>query len=227
MAFPPFFFRILGLERTDKSIVDAMASQGVIKRPSFSLCFRPDGGWLALGGAQPSRHLEPMQYTTIPDASNHAWHSVLVREVWLDDLLVADEATKPSIMAAFRRGKGTILDSGTTDTFLPAQLGKSMTDAWEQKTGLAWVRRTREYTYEVFVSLPSIHIVLDGNVTMTLDPLHYMEGTLADAWSGKRRLTNRVYTDERVGAVLGLNAMMGYDIYYEGSRIGIAKADCG
>lgn len=179
-----------------------------------------------MGGPQTQRHLEPIQFTNVPHASEHVWHSVMVREIWIDDMLVADEASTPSVMAAFRKGKRTILDSGTTDTFLPAALDKPMTKAWEQRTDLAWKARTRQYTYEEFMSLPPIHIVLEGNATLTLDPQHYMEGALTEAWDGKRRLTNRVYTDESVGAVLGLNAMMGYDIYYEGSRIGVAKADC-
>ena len=85
------------------------------------------------------------------------------------------------------------------------------------------------YTHAEYQRLPEIHLMLQGNVTLTISPEFYMEGAVpASPWRGQIQLTNRVYTDENIGAVLGLNAMMGYDIYYdgEGQRIGIVKADC-
>ena len=169
-----------------------------------------------------------MQFTPIPDPRGHAWHSVRVEQVWLGrDTLVADDRRAPDAMASFRHGKRTILDSGTTDTYLPADLEPYMEQAWKNVTGLEWQQRKRDYTHEEYLRLPEIHLVLQGNVTLTLQPQYYMEGSRSgQPWAGKRRLVNRVYTDEHIGAVLGLNAMMGYDIYFEGESIGLARADC-
>ena len=68
-------------------------------------------------------------------------------------------------------------------------------------------------------------------------PIHYMEGlptvegdktASIKPWTGTKALTNRIYLDEDEGAVLGLNAMYGYDIFYDaqGHQVGIAKANC-
>jgi len=48
-------------------------------------------------------------------------------------------------------------------------------------------------------------------------------------WNGKKSFINRMYLDEPNGAVLGINAMLGHDIYFdiENQRIGIsATSDC-
>ena len=60
-------------------------------------------------------------------------------------------------------------------------------------------------------------------------PEHYMEGdTQSGPWKGTRELIMRVYVDEPGGAVLGLNAIMDTDIYFDAQdkQIGIAPADC-
>jgi hypothetical protein len=220
---------ILGLERTAYSLIQTMKDQGVVDRASFSICLHAAGGWLAVGGAQTDRHATDMRWTAVPLAEMHAWHSVVVEQVWLGDVLVADNVTAPGVMESFHLAKGTILDSGTTDTYLPARLRTLWEPLWEQQTGISWRQRTRMYTHAEYQRLPEIHLMLQGNVTLTISPEFYMEGAVpASPWRGQIQLTNRVYTDENIGAVLGLNAMMGYDIYYdgEGQRIGIAKADC-
>lgn len=41
-------------------------------------------------------------------------------------------ASDPSV---FQRGKGIIVDSGTTDTYLPKSVAKGFSNAWEAATG--------------------------------------------------------------------------------------------
>lgn len=72
-----------------------------------------------------------------------------------------------------------------------------------------------------------------------MEPMSYMEGVPTEEhngplrtvipWQGTMELTNRIYLDEPEGAVLGANAMFGYDILFDvqNKRIGLAKADCG
>ena len=47
-------------------------------------------------------------------------------------------------------------------------------------------------------------------------------------WEGKRSFTSRVYVDEPQGVVLGSNAMMDKEIYFdiENRRLGVARATC-
>ena len=220
---------ILGLLRTSLNVVHALARQGVIARPSFSMCLTTNGGWLAFGGAQVHRHGEPMRYTPIPQAHRHPWHSVVVQQVRLDHIVLANNShtnDHAHILRAFRDGKGTVLDSGTTDIYLPTVLEAPLADAWYRLTGHDWQPHTRRYTYEAFTRLPTLHLVLQNNVTLSIEPLHYMDDAKSTPWNGTRELSNLIYCDEETGAVLGFNAMAGYDIYFEASRVGIAKADC-
>jgi hypothetical protein len=49
-----------------------------------------------------------------------------------------------------------------------------------------------------------------------------------EPWHGKRGFISRMYVTEPRGAVLGSNAMMDHDVYFDvaNRRLGIAKASC-
>jgi hypothetical protein len=144
---------------------------------------------------------------------------------------------------SFGDGKGTILDSGTTDTYLPQDISSAFEKAWLQITGQPVHNRAHRYTHDDFLNLPDLVMVFENNVTHAIPAVHYMEGlpwnyqlpaeggttaAAVAAWPETRVLTSRVYVDEPRGAVLGLNAMMGHDILYDaaGGRMGFAKANC-
>ena len=209
------------------------------------------GGFMGFGGALQDLHSEPMQYT--PMLSNDVGHyAIRVNQVWLGSTCLINRLHQPSHDAAVRAltsnlrpgvspttstslykgfdsGKGTLLDSGTTDTFLPASMARIVEHAWKNQTGREWERdRTHSYTYKEFANLPTWVFVFENNVTLAVPPLHYLEDAVGEEWKGTRELTNRIYTDEPRGAVLGLNVQRGYDILYDvqGGRIGMAKADC-
>lgn len=130
---------------------------------------------------------------------------------------------------AFSGGKGTILDSGTTDTYLPQAVAEHFSDAWTELTGLEFRKRKRKYTWQEYLLLPTVEILFANNVTLTVEPSSYMEGvpSMPD-WRGSKELVNRIYLDEAEGAVLGANTMFGHDILFdtEGQRVGLARADC-
>jgi len=100
--------------------------------------------------------------------------------------------------------------------------------------------RKKAYTFQDFQQLPEITFVMANNVTLIMHAENYMEGVpffnendtgftgTVQAWTGTKSLANRVYLEESEGAVLGANAMFGYDILFDaqGCQIGIAKADC-
>ena len=132
--------------------------------------------------------------------------------------------------------KGTIVDSGTTDTFLPLKIGKPFIKAWEGIIGKRYTNSLQLYTYEEFRKLPTIAFELDGGLRWEVEPLNYMEdvsdnnNTLLSQtpWHGKRGFISRMYVTEPKGAVLGSNAMMNHDIYFDivNRRLGVAKASC-
>ena len=94
--------------------------------------------------------------------------------------------------------------------------------------------------FEDFNKLPVITFELKGGIEWEIAPGAYMEASDALVngteyyfdpsipWEGKRRFTSRIYVDEPQGVVLGSNAMMDKEIYFDNAnrRLGVAKAIC-
>ena len=148
-----------------------------------------------------------------------------------------------------------IVDSGTTDTHFTRQLAASFKTAWKQLTGTDYNHSPVSLTPEQLAALPTIVLFMSGydgdpvgdepaaepnavpgyvgdnagqwaeprDVALTIPASHYME---LDSDTGQ--YTSRFYVEERSGSVLGANAMMGHDVYFDTARgrIGFAQSDC-
>jgi hypothetical protein len=213
---------IFGLSIHQSSFVQALADSNSIPRNSFSLCLNREGGTLSLGGAKS----EPeMSYTNI--SRDHGWYALEVTELKLNDHCVA--CMNSTELSAFNKGKGTIIDSGTTDTYLPKKIAATFEHTWNLVTGMKYAERKRSYTHAEFLLLPEIHLSFRDGANLTIFPENYMEGIPKIVpWSNRMHLINRVYVDEPEGAVLGANAMMGHELYFDtqGNRVGIARSEC-
>jgi hypothetical protein len=189
---------------------------------------------------------------------------VRVTQVWMGDILLTSADMNPQITRAFnsedlpsepydssRKRRGTIIDSGTTDTYLPQAIRSVLSSAWHNLTGRSWPeasqhqrRRISHHDYfdEIeFRNVPDLVLVLEGNVRWVIPAKQYMKGAhrfeeLATHPSSteqlspktKIRLENRLYTAETTGAVLGINALWNHDVWLDiaNRRIGIAQASC-
>ena len=202
-----------------------------------------------------------MKTTPVTNRHEHGYYSVEVISLVVGDAMVVTNAThKPRLLKDMNAGNGCILDSGTTDSYFPASLSRAIRkavvaygiantaqsgnnansqDPLDPTLDLFSSRlRQREYTFEEFETLlPTITVVFANEVTLKLLPQHYMEDVpLQDGsvipWEGTKRLTNRLYFEERKGSVLGQNAFFGYEVYFDAggpkqeARIGIAPSDC-
>lgn len=217
---------ILGLAIHETSLVSVLHEAESIPHNAFSLCLTRSGGTLSLGGiADPARLLEPMKFS--PVARDHGWFALHVWEVRLGDACVA--CGESLALKSFVGGKGTILDSGTTDTYLPTAVSDEFEMVWRNITGNMFTQRRRRYTWQEYLRLPSLSILFGGNVTLTVSPSSYMEGVPSyPEWTGGVDLVNRIYLDEPEGAVLGANTMFGHELLFdvEGRRVGLARARC-
>lgn len=228
---------ILGLALDDNSLVKGYHRAGVIPRNAFSLCMTPEGGTLSLGGTMPKEHLqEPMTVTRIN--RDHGLYAVEVIGIEVGNITLAD-SKKDKNMYRVNDGNGCLFDTGSTDTHLPYALK----DDWERAVS-AWTNgftdfgitdREKKYTFEEFQKLPKITFRFANNASLSMQPQYYMEGCRVDPttgqakkWNGKKTLSNRIYLGESYGAVLGANAMYGYNILFDGQdyQIGLAKANC-
>jgi hypothetical protein len=143
-------------------------------------------GALTLGGSDPLVHDTPMVF-----ASNATplggWYNVRVRAMFLrtnggtllreddaaaaaDDVAVAvddDDARYLRVHAsedALNGGiVGVIVDSGTTDTYLPLAVGGPFLKAWKVAVGSSYDNEPSEMTPEEVKSLPTILLVLRGH----------------------------------------------------------------
>jgi hypothetical protein len=124
---------IMGLSMYTQMLVGEFVRHGSISHESFSLCLNREGGHISLGGVglvydhpsepeqQPANggsHLAPMKFT--PFAKLNVWYYA----VTVTSISVGTEVLPKSILRFVNDHKGTIVDSGTTDTFISHKVQK-------------------------------------------------------------------------------------------------------
>jgi hypothetical protein len=120
---------IMGMSMYTQTLVGTWYKQGAIQHDSFSLCFNSKGGHVSLGGTasnyeqtQPhssqAKHLMPMQF--IPLARENTWYYT----VHITSISVGEHVLPSEALHFLNDAKGTIVDSGTTDTFLSHKVAK-------------------------------------------------------------------------------------------------------
>ncbi|KAG7348126.1 xylanase inhibitor [Nitzschia inconspicua] len=146
---------------------------------------------------------------------------------------------------------GVIVDSGTTDTYWNRAIALEFNNIFQQLTQRTHNNNAWELTEDELHALPTVlfqlysdlettnpHIddafhttgmagVLDtehpSDIILAFPPTHYMEYD-----DSNNMYTSRFYPTEGRGSVLGANAMMGHDIFFDvdNNRIGWAESLC-
>jgi len=120
------------------------------------------------------------------------------------------------------------VDSGTTDTYLPASITKKFKEHFHQFTGdIQFTLETIHLNAQQLKKLPDIVFVLEGvadgeNVEVVMSWSDYTDSVGTDEY------VFRIYLFESSGAVLGANFMNGYNIVFDadGQRLGFVPSDC-
>lgn len=88
---------------------------------------------------------------------------------------------------------------------------------------MIYTNEEQTLTPEQLSNLPQITFNLSNNVSWSVAPKRYMDKT-----SSSNTFKNRIYMDEKAGAVLGSNLMIDHDILFdiENQRLGLASANC-
>jgi hypothetical protein len=240
---------IMGLSMYTQTLVGEWFRHGSIAQNSFSLCLSREGGHISIGGTglshdRPSKqngrpvygkiNLSPMRFT--PFAKLNVWYfSVTVTSISVGAVVLPNR-----ILQFVNDHKGTIVDSGTTDTFISHKVEMEFAAAWEKVTGRSYNNRLQNYTHKEFNELPIILFELQGGVRWEINPVAYMEINSSpnwtentklhdqDPWEGMREFSSRIYVDEPAGMVLGSNAMMDKEVYFDiaNKMIGVGKSPC-
>lgn len=225
-------------------------------------------GALTLGGSDPMLHLTGMAFAENV-TPKIGWYTVRITAMFLrpgggtllgggrgdDAKLVRVDASEAKLNGRKGPGTGVIIDSGTTDTYLPEAAQAAFDEAWRvalDDESASYNNDPVQMTAAQVSSLPTILVVLrghasssssdsagsagshpdissavgPGDVVVAVPPTHYME----ESRRSPGTWTSRVYFSERSGAqsILGSNFMMGHEILFDagGGRIGFSESHC-
>ena len=164
---------IMGLSQHDATLPRTMYNQGKLRSRIFGLCFRTEmvvskkgisAGVITLGGIDRRLDSTPMVYAK--NLARTGWFTVYVKKVYLrpggGQSAKLDNIDEIIPIAAdlysMNSGKGVIIDSGTTDTYLHRSLAKPFNDAWKSVTGKAYTNSPMRLTRQQIMELPTILI---------------------------------------------------------------------
>jgi hypothetical protein len=256
---------IMGMEMSPSSYWRQAHDAGIVKTKIFSLCFSRQpvaskegtgAGVMTLGGTDTRLHGTKMVY--VNQLNLDGWYSVKIRAIYLrtgggtsveaDDQHGKVRFTKLEGMTERTLNNGDIiLDSGTTDTYLPSTINKAFRDAWQKASGLDWKEDAPiKLTDDQLLALPTILVQLQGweggepdpmapglagsvdadnpnDVVVAMPPTHYMEYSVKS-----QTYTPRISFSESHGGVFGANFMMGHEIMFDvdSLRVGFSESDC-
>ena len=253
---------IMGMSAHPSTLPRVMYDQGKLAHNMFSMCFRRElhvskqgilAGMLTLGGIDTRADFGPMVYAR--NVAKSGWFTVFVKNVYVREKGgQRAEADGPhqklhriSVdLTEMNSGKGVIVDSGTTDTYLHKSLAKPFELAWEVvMEGRKYSNSPMKMSEGELLELPTILIQLASNdeferknlggkgvlesladtrdVVLAIPATHYMEYS-----PHAGTYTPRVYFTETRGAVIGANAMQGHNVLFdwENSRVGFAESTC-
>jgi len=215
-----------------------------------------ESGAFTLGGSDERIRKTPQVWTG--GTGNAGFYGVKLRKMYLraGNSGPSARSTNPTaetieISVSSLKGQ-VIVDSGTTDTYFSRAIGTQFKKAFKQLSGMEYGHGKVKASLDEIEAMPTIIIQLQGDETLNkkvrdaangpvvglaeeIDPdhpydvllaipsTHYMEfDTDEDAW------VNRFYADEPSGGVIGGNAMMGHDVFFDVDhhRLGWAEADC-
>mmetsp|Transcript_67852 Transcript_67852/g.100558 ORF Transcript_67852/g.100558 Transcript_67852/m.100558 type:complete len:848 (+) Transcript_67852:1612-4155(+) len=259
---------IMGMSAHDATLPKQMYNKGKLEHNLFTLCFRRElsvskqgvsAGVMTLGGIDTRLDSSPMVYAK--NVASTGWYTVFVKNIFVrsnggqsaraDDELEQVVMKIPVDISSMNGGKGVIVDSGTTDTYLHKDLAKSFGEVWYEVTKRSYSNTGIKLSRDELLRLPTVLIQLraydefpdpsippestTGLVGPKLDPssphdvllaipaTHYMEYS-----PSKDLYTSRLYFTESRGGVIGANAMQGHDVLFdwENGRVGFAESSC-
>lgn len=227
---------ILGLGNSDTSLLHQLVDAGAID-DVFGLCFGlvEGDGVLLLGDSPASRQVE-LQYTPMLASKTHPfYYTVKTQGISVNDSRL-DIAKR-----VFSVGYGTVLDSGTTFTYIPTDAFNVFSEVvsnFAKKKGLSLVPGPDPQYEDICFGGAPVHTDADalssffpvvvihfqGNVRLKLGPLNYLFIHTFD--SGKYCLG--VFDNGMAGTLLGgitfRNILVQYD--RKNKRIGFGEAKC-
>eukprot|EP00887_Chlorella_sp_A99_P005894 scaffold1.g5894.t1 len=230
---------LVGLGNSEASVVNQLVKAGLID-DVFSLCFgmvEGDGAMLLGDAPLPGEVAGALAYTPLVASPSHPFYY----NARLTGLAVGGQRLGVDA-SLFDQGYGTVLDSGTTFTYIPSAAFRLFAAAVERHAVARGLRRVdgpeTEFNDVCFGGAPADHtdveglasvfpsmgLAFDGGAALELGPLNYL--FVHTFGSGKYCLG--VFDNGRTGTLLGgitfRNVLVRYD--RANRRVGFAPAAC-
>jgi len=231
--------------REPESYWQQLRQQNVIKNSQFSLCFvrmqysyqGTVAGAMVLGGTDSRLHDTPMEYAQLEDRTGGYRVTLLEMELRLrGGTSVVEEGTSAVHQPLgkdpeWATGKGTMMlvDSGSTNSYLPSKYKQAFRDAFKGMTGLVYSKH-KQYTFDqdfnIDSQLPTVVIYLKSvhgePIKAVIPPSHYFRYD-----PSTEKYLAKLYF--RVGTgTLGASFLRGKDVLFDwdNKHLGIAESSC-
>jgi hypothetical protein len=183
---------IMGMGRHHATIMKYLLKNGRISNDIFSMCFGEKGGHMVLGGVDYSYHkVDQVSYTKlIPDLNG--WYNVRLKDIQVAEKSIGINEEE------YNKGKGVIVDSGTTDTFFVSSAAGAFAKAFQDVTGgIHFSNNDMELKEEQIAKFPNITLVLAGmndstpDITISVPPSKYLTKTRNGKYFGNIHFSER------------------------------------
>jgi len=258
---------IMGMSAHPSTLPRAMYDKGKLEHNMFSMCFKRElhvskqgvvAGFITIGGIDSRVDLTPMVYAR--NVAKSGWFTVFVKGVYVR--ANGGQSVRPDHrnqklqrvtvdLFEFNSGKGVIVDSGTTDTYLHKSVAEPFDEVWREVTGRSYSHNPVKISKKDLLLLPTVLIQLAAydstpdplshklettpgligeidptspqDILLAIPATHYMEYS-----PSRGTYTPRIYFTESQGGVIGSNAMQGHNVLFdwENKRVGFAESTC-
>ena len=237
---------IMGMSASEDTLPHILYAQKLTVSKIFSMCFSIGGGILTLGGVDQSIHNENavIKYAKLMKAKG--WYTVRLLDIMMraappsrhhgniKNKNLSINATQEQLTLSINSNpnnlngkKGVIVDSGTTDTYLPSTLRSNFEDLFKKiSDGQIYTNNNIILKRHQVDLLPTIVYRLESSEGTYVDiespPSSYAEDL------GNENFAFRIYLTESSGAVLGANVMNGHNVIFDidNRRVGFINSVC-
>lgn len=203
---------ILGLSMATTAMNYQMHAQGVSDSKVFALCFKNGGGIMTVGGVDDRIHFSSTVNYVPLQPSSSGFYEIKIVDIQLIPRGIGGAPQSLNLSPDLLSKRSfAILDSATTDTFLPKSLLPLFSSTFKSITGIDYTNDDLTLTDEQLSSIPTVSFVLldtqGGSFHVTMPMESYVEDV--SETEADRVFAFRLYFTEDQGAILGSSFMLG------------------
>ncbi|CAK4079279.1 unnamed protein product [Aphanomyces euteiches] len=210
---------ILGVANGKTNLVRKLYEEKKIESNSFALCFTAHGGTMAIGTLSTSHHEGDLQFAAATSMQN-GWYGVTVTEIRFGSKIL------PVDLSHANSGHHVIVDSGTTDSYLPSAFADAWASLFLSVTGKQYESSNcAGYSEEEIAKMPPLEIEM---LSATSGQHVVFSVPASQIFSPDGKHCGGLFFTEASGGVIGANFMINHDFVFDPDqkRVGFVPAKC-